>query len=149
MLGAVTIDPAVIPPYLRPHVLPPFRSVFFDDLSPASAGASSAASPSSWDLRCRRRHPASARTPKSARSARAAQRAGAQRSTPPVYLMQARPAAHFYGDARDMEASHFGHPTGLRRALLWSQAANRSVRANSHRPLRSPLQVSGGQMMSG
>ncbi|KAJ7199135.1 hypothetical protein GGX14DRAFT_662140 [Mycena pura] len=34
----------------------------------------------------------------------------------PVYLMQARPAAHFYDDPRDMEASHFGPPMKRRKA---------------------------------
>jgi len=36
----LTIDPALIPPYLRPHILPPIRKVFFDDPTPAAASSS-------------------------------------------------------------------------------------------------------------
>ncbi|KAJ6572203.1 hypothetical protein B0H19DRAFT_935829 [Mycena capillaripes] len=40
----LTIDPALIPPYLRPHILPPIRKVFFDDPTPGAS--TSTASPS-------------------------------------------------------------------------------------------------------
>ncbi|KAJ6467507.1 hypothetical protein C8R47DRAFT_990405 [Mycena vitilis] len=47
--NVVTIDPALIPPYLRPHIQPSIRPVFFDETahSPPTTGASSSASSSS------------------------------------------------------------------------------------------------------
>ncbi|KAJ7032521.1 hypothetical protein C8F04DRAFT_1107135 [Mycena alexandri] len=47
--NVVTIDPALIPPYLRPHVLPPLRPVFFDT-SPSSSPASAESSQSATSL---------------------------------------------------------------------------------------------------
>ncbi|KAJ7148439.1 hypothetical protein C8R43DRAFT_888974 [Mycena crocata] len=46
--SVVTLDQSLIPPYLRPHVLPPIRPVFFDDsipdTPPSASGSSSTAS---------------------------------------------------------------------------------------------------------
>ncbi|KAJ7867158.1 hypothetical protein B0H13DRAFT_1636257 [Mycena leptocephala] len=43
----LTVDPALIPPYLRPHILPPIRQVFFDNPSPTATAALGPAPPSS------------------------------------------------------------------------------------------------------
>lgn len=40
----VPIDPGSVPPHLRPHILPPIRSVFFDDPTPTEASAASSSS---------------------------------------------------------------------------------------------------------
>ncbi|KAJ7221282.1 hypothetical protein GGX14DRAFT_669276 [Mycena pura] len=37
--SVVTIDPALVPPYLRPHVLPPIRPLFLGDAPPAGPPA--------------------------------------------------------------------------------------------------------------
>ncbi|KAJ7669453.1 hypothetical protein DFH06DRAFT_1038564 [Mycena polygramma] len=36
----LTLDPALIPPYLRPHILPPIRKVFIDEPAAASTSTS-------------------------------------------------------------------------------------------------------------
>ncbi|KAJ7744177.1 hypothetical protein B0H16DRAFT_995447 [Mycena metata] len=38
--SVLTVDPKFIPPYLRPHILPPIRKVFIDDASPSIASGS-------------------------------------------------------------------------------------------------------------
>ncbi|KAJ6470229.1 hypothetical protein C8R47DRAFT_1149075 [Mycena vitilis] len=38
----LTLDPALIPPYLRPHILPPIRKVFIDEPAPAASTSTSA-----------------------------------------------------------------------------------------------------------
>ncbi|KAJ7133179.1 hypothetical protein C8R44DRAFT_611163 [Mycena epipterygia] len=43
--SVLMIDPGLIPPYLRPHILPPIRPVFFDDPTP-TPGASPSTSAS-------------------------------------------------------------------------------------------------------
>ncbi|KAJ7725429.1 hypothetical protein DFH07DRAFT_931523 [Mycena maculata] len=43
--SVVTLDPALIPPYLRPHILPAIRPIFIDD-SPTASSPSTSASPS-------------------------------------------------------------------------------------------------------
>lgn len=40
----MTIDPALVPSYLRPHILPPIRPVFFDDPGPPFPLSSSSTS---------------------------------------------------------------------------------------------------------
>ncbi|KAJ7703468.1 hypothetical protein B0H16DRAFT_1831033 [Mycena metata] len=40
-----TVDPKLIPAYLRPHILPPIRKVFIDDASPSTASGSSTPAP--------------------------------------------------------------------------------------------------------
>ncbi|KAJ7655336.1 hypothetical protein B0H17DRAFT_1266121 [Mycena rosella] len=37
--SVLTLDPGLVPPYLRPHILPPLRPVFFDDPTPTPAPA--------------------------------------------------------------------------------------------------------------
>ncbi|KAJ7150860.1 hypothetical protein C8R43DRAFT_1005437 [Mycena crocata] len=37
--SVLTVDPGPIPPYLRPHILPPIRQVFFDDSAPSASGS--------------------------------------------------------------------------------------------------------------
>ncbi|KAJ7484278.1 hypothetical protein FB451DRAFT_1028723 [Mycena latifolia] len=44
--SVLTIDPGLVPPYLRPHVLPPIRQLFFDDPTPAPTSTPAAASTS-------------------------------------------------------------------------------------------------------
>ncbi|KAJ7474479.1 hypothetical protein B0H11DRAFT_1728468 [Mycena galericulata] len=44
------VDPALVPPYLRPHILPPIRPVFFDHPTPTSASISAPASTSAPEL---------------------------------------------------------------------------------------------------
>ncbi|KAJ7050435.1 hypothetical protein C8F01DRAFT_1179133 [Mycena amicta] len=39
--SVLSIDTALVPPYLRPHILPPIRPVFFDDASPSESGPES------------------------------------------------------------------------------------------------------------
>ncbi|KAJ7216730.1 hypothetical protein B0H12DRAFT_1194436 [Mycena haematopus] len=44
--SVLTVDPAVIPPHLRPHMMPAIRPVFFDDSpAPAASSSSSASAP--------------------------------------------------------------------------------------------------------
>ncbi|KAJ7096090.1 hypothetical protein C8R44DRAFT_644558 [Mycena epipterygia] len=45
--NVLMIDPGLIPPYLRPHILPPIRPVFFDESTPAP-GASPSTSASAF-----------------------------------------------------------------------------------------------------
>ncbi|KAJ6599983.1 hypothetical protein DFH09DRAFT_627839 [Mycena vulgaris] len=59
--SVLTIDPGLVPPYLRPHILPSLRQVYFDDPAPTpvptpvasgstSASATPAQKPSPGDL---------------------------------------------------------------------------------------------------
>ncbi|KAJ7500607.1 hypothetical protein B0H11DRAFT_1995853 [Mycena galericulata] len=41
--SVVTLDPALIPPYLRPHIQPAIRPIFFDDTASPPASAAAAA----------------------------------------------------------------------------------------------------------
>jgi len=41
----LTVDPKFIPPYLRPHILPPIRKVFIDDASSPSTASGSSSTP--------------------------------------------------------------------------------------------------------
>ncbi|KAJ7034576.1 hypothetical protein C8F04DRAFT_567406 [Mycena alexandri] len=45
--SVLTVDPKFIPPYLRPHILPPIRKVFIDDTSSPSTASGSGSSSSS------------------------------------------------------------------------------------------------------
>ncbi|KAJ7703447.1 hypothetical protein B0H16DRAFT_1440152 [Mycena metata] len=42
----LTVDPKLVPPYLRPHILPPIRRVFIDDAPPSPSTASGSSSTS-------------------------------------------------------------------------------------------------------
>ncbi|KAF7348650.1 RING-type domain-containing protein [Mycena venus] len=43
--SVLTVDPVLVPPYLRPHILPPIRQVFLDDPAPTPTPTPSAAAP--------------------------------------------------------------------------------------------------------
>ncbi|KAJ7065978.1 hypothetical protein B0H15DRAFT_895948 [Mycena belliarum] len=40
--SVVTIDPSLVPPYLRPHIVPPIRQLFFDEHTPTASTSASA-----------------------------------------------------------------------------------------------------------